>query len=740
MASNLSQSLNKLKRINYRRTLFNALCRLAAMDLFALTALFGLDNLTSFSSRLRFVVLAVFVIGNVALLLKLGLDLYRSRLSDRQAALKLEELHGIRDNSLINAVCFRSDETISEELRSLFLASADRRCGKLKLPGIWKNRTCRRLSKVLLTALIAAACYVILFRNYAANAAARFANPWTQLASLNFTQFQVQPGDIKIAAGRNLPVRAKAFRGNKKINNLKILLTVSGISSLYPMRYRKGIAEFTITNIAENMTYRIFSGNDSSRDFEIKIVPAPEFKKFVLKVTPPAYTRLKSASYDLKTNTVEAPAGSAISITAENFSGDGTEFFQRKDKKTQKLPALFELREDILAGAAIIRNGIKYPDIWHCAFLAKKDMPPVVRFMNRQNNIEAGIGQAVPVYISAWDDYGIKALRVVLANQGRKGVYRQFNYQRAPQTGVREALMLKLTPEICSAGTVLELSAQALDSRMPGQTGTTDTNLTVHVIDLVKKAKENVGASVYSGMYELLFKAMEKQQEVRNWLSARAGTIRRREVYYLVDRQKDIKNILVSAASKADKLKKDFAARIRKIAGGSAEELINASGRLAASGKERKLEQEVNSLVRSQSILIREIRTLLGMIAVKENAEEEKKELLAEEKREKEFFDKLDNVRADLERFMKEQKKIIADTEAVDKKDPEDWSEAEEKLLGNLAARELDWAKFFKAAFNDLSKLQNQDFSNSAMADEFVEMYEELQKAGDALKKKKIKE
>ncbi|MFA6716457.1 MAG: hypothetical protein WCS27_13840, partial [Victivallaceae bacterium] len=303
-----------------------------------------------------------------------------------------------------------------------------------------------------------------------------------------------------------------------------------------------------------------------------------------------------------------------------------------------------------------------------------------------------------------------------------------------------EALILKLTPEICSAGTVLEVSAQALDFRIPGQTGTTETNLTIHVVDLVRKAKENMGASVYSGMYELLFKAMEKQQDVRNWLSARAGTIRRREVNYLVDRQKDIKNILVSAASKADKLKKDFAPRIRKISGGSAEELIKASEQLAASRKKPKLEEEVNSLIRSQSILIREIRTLLGMLAAGESAEKEKKELLAEEKQEKEFFDKLSDVRDDLEKFMKEQKKIITDTEAIDKKSPEDWSEAEEKLLGDLAARELDWAKFFKAAFNDLSKLQNQDFSNSAMADEFIEMYEELQKAGDALKKKKIKE
>jgi hypothetical protein len=78
------------------------------------------------------------------------------------------------------------------------------------------------------------------------------------------------------------------------------------------------------------------------------------------------------------------------------------------------------------------------------------------------------------------------------------------------------------------------------------------------------------------------------------------------------------------------------------------------------------------------------------------------------------------------------------DTEAIDKKDPEDWTDADEKLLGDMAAKEQEYAKFFRAAFNDLSKVKNQDFSNSTMADELVEMIEELQKAGAALERKHI--
>ena len=737
MTANLSASLNKLKRINYRQTLFKGLCRLIAADIFVVTVLFGLDNLTAFSAELRFSILVIFVISNVVLLLKICRDLYKARLTDRQAALKLEQLHEIKDNALINAVCFRDDASISDEVRILFLTSADKRCKNLNLSGVFSNKTCLRVLKLLLATIIIAALYIVLLQRYARNAALRFANPWTQLASLNFTQFKVSPGDVKISAGQNLTVKAKAFVAGRKISNLKILLTNSGTATLYPMRSSKGVSLFTISNIIAGMAYKIQSPNDSTREFKIEVIPKPKFEKFSVKVTPPAYTLLKSVVYDVKTSEITAPTGSQISINATNFPGDSTEVFRLKNSEATLPPCSFVLTEDISANASIVRNKTAYPDIWRCTFHAKKDLPPQVRFMNRQNNIEAGLGQTVALYINAEDDYGLRALRVIVANQGRKGVYKLFNYRQAPPLKTREVVMLKLTPEMCSADTVLEVSAQALDSRIPPQMGASESNLTIHVVDLVKKLKENLPTGADADIYKLLFKAMEKQQDVRNQLSTRTKLIRRWEILRLISSQSEIKKILVSAANKAKRQKQDFAKRIREITDKDAEQLIAGAGKLQGIPQNSKKEQAINLIISNQSILIQKIKTLLGIIAAREIMDKAQKELTAEEEQQKEFFDKLKDVNDKLKEFMKEQKKIITETEAIDKKNPEDWSEKEEKLLGNLAARELDWAKFFKAKFNDLSKLQNQDFSNSAMADEFVEMYEELQKAGDALKKKK---
>ena len=68
----------------------------------------------------------------------------------------------------------------------------------------------------------------------------------------------------------------------------------------------------------------------------------------------------------------------------------------------------------------------------------------------------------------------------------------------------------------------------------------------------------------------------------------------------------------------------------------------------------------------------------------------------------------------------------------------EDFAAKEEELLKRMAAAEDDWAKFMKDLHSDLSKLPEQDFANSSMAKELVEIQTELKMAEDALLKKSV--
>ncbi|MGD0382203.1 MAG: hypothetical protein ABSA77_01700, partial [Thermoguttaceae bacterium] len=97
---------------------------------------------------------------------------------------------------------------------------------------------------------------------------------------------------------------------------------------------------------------------------------------------------------------------------------------------------------------------------------------------------------------------------------------------------------------------------------------------------------------------------------------------------------------------------------------------------------------------------------------------------------------KLEEMRNKLDQFLKQQKKVIEASENLAKTPVEDFTKEQEEALKALAVAEDDWARFMKDLHSDLSKLPEQDFANSSMLKESVEIQTELKMAEDALLKK----
>ncbi|MCD4826073.1 MAG: hypothetical protein K8S55_15895 [Phycisphaerae bacterium] len=106
-------------------------------------------------------------------------------------------------------------------------------------------------------------------------------------------------------------------------------------------------------------------------------------------------------------------------------------------------------------------------------------------------------------------------------------------------------------------------------------------------------------------------------------------------------------------------------------------------------------------------------------------------DLTADQRRKKReaFADKL-------KEFMADQRKIIAASERLNKKNLDDFTKADEKLLKEFEALEDKWEKFLNEAFTDFSKLAQQDFSTPAMLKELISVKTDITMAKDALKKK----
>ena len=68
----------------------------------------------------------------------------------------------------------------------------------------------------------------------------------------------------------------------------------------------------------------------------------------------------------------------------------------------------------------------------------------------------------------------------------------------------------------------------------------------------------------------------------------------------------------------------------------------------------------------------------------------------------------------------------------------EDLTDAEKEVLGKLAREEAEWSRFFQEKQTDFSKLPRQDFADGSIAQELMEVTQEIQMAADALYQKKV--
>ena len=368
---------------------------------------------------------------------------------------------------------------------------------------------------------------------------------------------------------------------------------------------------------------------------------------------------------------------------------------------------------------------------------------PAVRFLNRELNVEATVGQSLPLTLEERDDYGVTAMELFTVKNGQEQVIKRLDYRdiRRERTGMTP---LSIDETLFARNASYKVWARVFDNHAPSQPGVAPVPLTLHIIDPTKEMNTADKDDPYVRLFTLLTEALDTQKTLRDWTAARIEKDRQEKIGHVVQqRQGEVHSRISTGASLASDL---FAKKkIRESLNGSIAELksdysdplmLRIPLVVKLDGDERQA--GLNEIVLKQSDIITALQRILGAVSKQKALEDLEEQRLAEDEQEQELFKKLQALKEDVSKFREEQRKILADTEAIDKKNPEDWTEDEEKLLGDLAAREQDFAKFFQAAFNDLSKLENQDFSNSTMADELVEMIEELQKAGAALEKKHI--
>jgi len=337
------------------------------------------------------------------------------------------------------------------------------------------------------------------------------------------------------------------------------------------------------------------------------------------------------------------------------------------------------------------------------------------------------------LHIKAADDCGIRNLELYTEMGEREVSLKKWAFTQVTDER-REVAFVDIDPQIFAVNATYRIWCRGEDNFPSAQVGKTALPVVLHVTDPVRSAGATDVVDDYTRVFALLQEALESQKTIQTGTAAQVKQAKRTDLIDRTRRQQvsrvhrrienagNLSRDLVKKGKAPVQLSVDIAA----VLAGPAARVLRLFADAKGTDDMDKRQILLNETALAQVEVIRALQAILGEISRQRDADRKEDERTAEDDAEKELFARLEKLRKEVYNFQDEQKELMARLEDIDKKEPEDWTQAEEALLGDLAAKQNDMANFFKAAFNDLSKCENQDFSNSMLAEELIEMYEEL--------------
>ncbi len=733
-------ALHRRLSLSFRMLLLAGAGLLAAASLVLVA-----DNLFNLTAMTRAVIAALFVAAVFFSVIRLVYRYWSKPVDSAKMAVYLEQRYGIEDNRLINAVHFDRVAGMPDYLKEMFVGSAESVCKGLNIRRVWRHAGLKPAAIWCAGGVLLFLAYVIPFAPHARNAFMRFLHPSTAVMPLNFTQFKITPGDTEVIEGTPSLISATATKLGHSASSLEILIKEDGAPLLYPMRNSADGFVFELRDLSRSTRYAVRNGHDQSRWHTITVINRPRLDGLTVTVTPPIYTGEEPWTIGSHKREAEVLKGSRVIVSSGASLQQSVTFYQDNVAVTNSADGLsFEMTADTTISLDVKdARDLMHTDLWRCRLKATNDRIPEVRFLNRELNVQAVLGQHLPLTLEERDDFGVTALELYIVLNNEEKILKRINY-RAVKRERMEVVALSVDESVFARNASYKVLARVYDNHEPVQRGVVLTPLTLHIADPSKEIMIGDKDDPYVRLFSLLTEALEEQKTLRDWVAARIESDRKERISAVIQRrQQRVHDRIVVGTSLAGDLYS--AKKIRKGLNDSIVELKTTRSAplvlrlpMVAKLEEEPRQAQLNDIVLKQSDIVIALQRILGVVSSDKALKDLKERQIAEEEQEQKLFDKLKALKDDVHKFREDQRKILADTEAIDKKEPEDWTEADEKLLGDLAAKELEYAKFFQAAFNDLSKLENQDFSNSTMADELVEMIEELQKAGAALDKRHI--
>jgi hypothetical protein len=373
------------------------------------------------------------------------------------------------------------------------------------------------------------------------------------------------------------------------------------------------------------------------------------------------------------------------------------------------------------------------------------DRPPEVDFVTQDRNRAVNPGGTLPVTIKATDDYGVAGISLRIApsdDPTTVRVLKTWTYDGPPgeKEPVPETYTVALDPAVFTPGSTFLLTAQATDFSPAGQR-TTSRPIIVRVAGLDEMALPQ--GDVLEKLFELLKNTIAQQTQANGLTDnlalhlAEAVTAADvpKHLGLMADAQTKSQALGSSALDEANAHEegKIYVARLEPLVKG---EMDLANGQISDLGKTNgdALAPGLAALQKRQTYILNSLTALLGQMATdREQAAEALAKKAPDTTPTVSTAEELAKLKDELNAFDDKQKKIIAATAPMKELNPEDLTTDQQAMLGELAREEAKEAAYFQNKLTDLSKLPLQDFADGKLVGDMNEVYQEVQKAADAL-------
>lgn len=737
--------------------------------------LFLLDNLFRLPPALRFPLSVAGGTLTVYGVFRYILNPALRKHSEERTAIELEGRYDISGNLLINACQMELQELSSNEMvfAGHTMERSLTRMSGISNASLWNAATLKKWAAAAALAALAWLVYSIALPHQTANAFMRYAMPLSDVPPVGLVTVYTTPAtDVTICENGDLTVSVRIAQRNRtdQLDIAPLIAWAEGDADVRTGQLpvdnavmpadetRPGTYSYTFRMIRRPFSFRVFAADTYSRSIHVNVRPLPRIVSSLFRILPPGYTGLPTKELPGPPASVSCYAGSSLEIvlsldqaaeTVSLHAAQGASALTLNKglwTTVTRIDTSGSYTIDLTASFITNNTTIAAGDV-----TIEPDLTPMIDFALDNRNLLLDPGEKLVLPLSASDDLGVKQIDITarpVEREDKETLLKSWKYMGPPgRTGqIRETLTRTADNELFEPGIAYIIRAVCYDFSPGGKPGRSRP-----VIVRVKSWRDlHVPDShPLAAAFRLLRKTIEEQK--------RANDLTEKLRVHLNDALEGNNVDKHRGAMTAQQGRAQGAGRntLRRFKGDKScephvkeflETLINREmpwvladiAKLNANDP-NTLPHSISPIAKRQEHILTGLISLLGEIARTAEKSRDKADKRADESTPSVTAEDVGKtLKDDLKDFIRAQERIIEKTRDLMDETPEDLTDEEEEILGELAREEAKWARFLKDKLTDFSKLPMQDFADGSIAEEFNEVLQEVKLAAKSLYEKNI--